>query len=139
MNNENSGEVDGRRGSALTDLSDTGTKARKSSVIFWCNPLLVHFAISISRSSIYLYTAVDNDGLEDLKPPDSKRFQLEMDEMLGRIRETDAKIVSSSHLLLHFYLGRFQKDISFSFLFPSRQDTRVCSVLSLKKVLNTLL
>lgn len=61
MNNENSGEVDNRRESALTDSSDT---------------------------------ADDNDGPEDLKPPDSKRFQLEMDEMLARIREAEVKIKS---------------------------------------------
>ena len=97
---------------------------------------MVHFIIDNPRSSVYLYTADDNDGLEDLKPPDSKRFQLEMDEMLARIREAEAKIVSSSHLLLHSYFSQFQKDISFSFLFPSRLDTYVGSVFTIMKVLN---
>ena len=60
-----------------------------------------------------------------------------MDEMLARIREAEAKIVSSSHLLLHSYFSRFQKDISFSFLFPSRLDTYVGSVFTIMKVLNT--
>ncbi|KAL9961095.1 hypothetical protein ACROYT_G029977 [Oculina patagonica] len=39
-------------------------------------------------------TAVDKDGPEDLKPPDSKRFQLEMDKILERVREVEAKIKS---------------------------------------------
>lgn len=82
---------------------------------------MVKFIISNSRSSVYLYTAVDNDGPEDPKPPDSKRFQLETDEMLRRIRETEAKIVSYSHLLLHSTLVVLKNTFRFRFFF--RRDS----------------
>ena len=66
---------------------------------------ILHFIFSNSRSSVYLYTAVDNDGSEDVKPPDSKRFQLETDEVVGKIRETEAKIVRLPLVaLLDFFL-----------------------------------
>ena len=56
MNNENSGEVDGRRDSALTDSSDTGTKARKSSVIFFGRILSWSILLLVSHDLLFIST-----------------------------------------------------------------------------------
>lgn len=52
------------------------------------------FVSSNSRIVVYPCTVVDGDGSEGLKPPDSKTFQLQMDEVLGKIRVTEEKLVT---------------------------------------------
>lgn len=68
MNNENSGVVeDGQKEAALNDsINSTPTN----------------------------HQVVDGDGSEGLKPPDRKTFQLQMDEVLGKIRVTEEKLKS---------------------------------------------
>lgn len=68
MNNENSGVVeDGQKEAPLKDsINSTPTN----------------------------HQVVDGDGSEGLKPPDSKTFQLQMDEVLGKIRVTEEKLKS---------------------------------------------
>ena len=46
------------------------------------------------RTVVYLCTAVDENASESLKPPNSKIFQLQMDEFGSRIRETGEKLVT---------------------------------------------
>ena len=52
------------------------------------------FVIKTSDFFVYLFVAVASDSQEDVRPPDSKKFQTEMDEILERIREFEAKLVS---------------------------------------------
>ena len=49
---------------------------------------------SNSRTVVYSCTAVDENTSESLKPPNSKIFQLQMDEFGSRIRETGEKLVT---------------------------------------------
>ena len=46
------------------------------------------------RTVVYPCTAVDENASESLKPPNSKIFQLQMDEFGSRIRETGEKLVT---------------------------------------------
>ena len=49
---------------------------------------------SNSRTVVYSCIAVAEDASESLKPPNSKIFQLQMDEIGSRIRETEEKLVT---------------------------------------------
>ena len=49
---------------------------------------------SNSRTVVYPCTAVAENASESLKPPNSKIFQLQMDEIGSRIRETEEKLVT---------------------------------------------
>lgn len=93
MNDEKSGELEDRRKEALNDSVNSGSETRQG--ISVQRDLLETLLgnSSNSRSFVYLCTAVDGNGSEDLKPPDSKRFQLQMDETLEKIRETEEKLV----------------------------------------------
>ncbi|XP_066023516.1 uncharacterized protein [Pocillopora verrucosa] len=74
MNNENSGEEeDGRIESPLNDSINSNSKTRQ---------------------------AVDENASESLKPPNSKIFQLQMDEFGSRIRETGEKLKSLEKQML---------------------------------------
>ena len=47
-----------------------------------------------SRTVVYPCTAVDENAPESLKRPNSKIFQLQMDEIGSRIRDTEEKLVT---------------------------------------------
>ena len=47
-----------------------------------------------SRTVVYPFTAVDENASESLKRPNSKIFQLQMDEIGSRIRDTEEKLVT---------------------------------------------
>lgn len=57
--------------------------------------MLNHF-----RFSVYLFTADNNDDYEEVRPPDNKKFQGEMHEILEGIRDLETKFVSFASKLL---------------------------------------
>ena len=54
------------------------------------------------RFSVDFFTAVVDSGHEEVRPPDSKRFQTEMDEITARIRDFETKLVSKQLVAVIF-------------------------------------